>query len=161
MRIQSYINQNLFIFENQTALRLQQVLQLVLILLVCLSSLATMAQKTEKEIHDYFPSENIDARKDFNKKENRPKEKRISFIVKNNTTRILYGNPCIIDETHRMGFEYSIQIPGLPGSVRPIPRIWRNSGVWFRLIFTRGPWWKLTLNRRVKDCRKRSGDLVG
>ncbi len=134
----------------------------VIFLLVFLGGyLTSSAQKREKSVHDYFPSENIDARTDYNKKQNLPKEKNISFIVKNNTANLLYGNPCMIDETHRMGFEYSIQIPGLPGSIRTVPRVWRNTGVWLKLIFTKGPWWKLTLNRRVKDCRKRSGDLVG
>ena len=118
-------------------------------------------QEDEKEIYDYFPSENIDASRDFNKKVNKPKEKNILFIIKNSNAKILYGNPCVIDETHRMGFEYSIQIRGLPGSVNGWARFWKNSGVFLKLSLTKGPWWKWTLNKRIKDCRKRSGELLG
>lgn len=131
-----------------------------LLFIVCLASHAE-AQQEEKEIYDYFPSENIDASKDFNKKVNKPKQKSISFIIKNSNSKLLYGNPCVIDETHRMGFEYSIQIRGLPGSVNGWSRFWKNAGVRLKLAVTKGPWWKLTLNNRIKDCRKRSGELIG
>ena len=124
-------------------------------------SYLSYGQKEEGSFLDFVPSENIDAKKDFNNKSNAPKRKSINFIVKNDTEGFLYGNPCMIEETHRMGFEYSIQVPGLPGSIRPWKRFWRNLVVSGKLILTRGPWWKLTLNSRVKDCRKRSGDLVG
>lgn len=127
-----------------------------------LSSIESFGQsKKQGGIHDYIPSENVDSKKKFKKKRNAPKEKRISLIVKNKTDGVLYGNACMTENTHRMGFEYAIQVPGLPGSVDPFRRIVGNTGVYFRLIFTKGPWWKLVLNSRVKDCRKKSGDWVG
>ncbi len=119
------------------------------------------AQRKTKPVGDYIPSENIDRKKDFNKRRNRPKQKNISLIVKNKGDGLLYGNPCMMQETHRMGFEYSVQVKGLPGSLKFFGRLWRNAGVHTKLIFTRGPWWKLTLNKRVEDCRVKSGDLVG
>lgn len=112
-------------------------------------------------MEDFIPSENLDRKKDFNKRKNRPKEKNIALIVKNKGDGLLYGNPCMIRETQRMRFEYVIQARKLPNSIGFVGRVWRNSGVQLRLIVTRGPWWKLSLNRRVKDCRIKSGDLVG
>lgn len=119
------------------------------------------AQRQPAPLSDFIPSENTDASKDFNNKRNSPVRKKISFIVKNDMKGFLYGNACMIEETHKMGFEYSVQIKGLPGSLSPIRRVWRNTGVYAKLLLTKGPWWKQTLNNRVRDCRKKSGDLVG
>lgn len=120
------------------------------------------AQRNKEEtIHDYIPSENVDAKKKFRKKANAPKTKKYSLIVKNKTDGILYGNACMIESTQRMGFQYSIQIDGLPGSLDPWNRRWKNALVHAKLILTRGPWWKLVLKKRVKDCRQKSGDFVG
>ena len=138
----------------------------IVILLICtigvLLSNRSLAQTNKKGgIHDYIPSENVDSKKKFRKKQNAPKEKKISLIVKNKTTGLLYGNACMTENTHRMGFEYSIQIEGLPGSLTDWERMTDNMWVHLRLIFTKGPWWKMVLKKRVKDCRQRSGDLVG
>ncbi len=114
-----------------------------------------------RDIKEYMPTENLDMKKDSNKKRNLPKEKKIRYIIKNDSKRILYGNPCVLEQTRRMNFEYAIQIEGLPGTLKPARRLWENTKTWMNLIFLRSPFWKTTLNRRVKDCRRKSGDLVG
>lgn len=118
-------------------------------------------RKKEGSIHDYLPSENVDPKKKFKKKSNAPKKNDFALIVKNKSDGLLYGNACMTENTQRMGFEYSIQVKGLPGSLTFWQRVWTNTLVHSRLIFTRGPWWKLVLNNRVKNCRQKSGDLVG
>lgn len=125
-------------------------------------SVDVWAQRNKDEsIHDYLPSENVDPKKKFKKKSNAPQTKDYGLIVKNKTKGILYGNACMSENTQRMGFEYSIQVEGLPGSLYPWERRWKNALVHAKLIFTRGPWWKLVLNKRVKNCRQKSGDFVG
>ena len=107
------------------------------------------------------PTENIQFRKDDNKRKNEPRRKRISFIIKNDPKGLLYGNPCVNEETERMGFRYTVQNAGHPGTLKPITLFVHNMKVYTKLTVTRSPFWKLILNRRIKDCRERSGDWIG
>lgn len=127
------------------------------IFLIVMSPL--LAQKKE-DLKKQFPTENLYMGKDSRKK-SKPKEKNIRLIIKNDTKGILYGNPCMNEETRRMGFEYVVQTPGLPGSLGTFRRLWNNFWTKARLTFTNTPFWKLILKKRVKDCRQRSGDMVG
>ena len=152
---------NLDPFENRRSLNRYPVFILVLGVLM-LNSVDAWAQRNKEEsIHDYLPSENVDPKKKFKKKSNAPDRKEYSLIVKNKAKGLLYGNACMTENTQRMGFEYSIQVKGLPGSLYPWERRWKNALVHTKLIFTKGPWWKLVLKKRVKNCRQKSGDFVG
>lgn len=152
---------NLGAQETHRSLNRNRVFILVLgVLMLCATDVWAQRNK-EETIHDYLPSENVDLKKKFKKKSNAPKTKKYSLIVKNKADGLLYGNACMTENTHRMGFEYSIQVKGLPGSLYPWERRWKNVLVHTKLIFTRGPWWKLVLNKRVKNCRQKSGDFVG
>ncbi len=113
------------------------------------------------DFRSYLPTENVDKKAKFNKKKNQPERQDIRLIIKNYKGKILYGNPCWIEETHKMGFEYVVQTPGIAGSVKPFRRIWENTKTITILILTKSPFWKLVLNSRIKDCRKKTGDLVG
>lgn len=129
--------------------------------LCMLASGKAIGQKKPKDFTEYIPTENINKKKDFNRKKHAPKRKNIRFIIKNNTKGILYGNPCMIEETRRMGFEYAVQTKGIPGSLGFFRRNWNNLITKLQLTFTRTPFWKLILRTRVKDCREKTGDLVG
>ena len=119
------------------------------------------AQKKDKsDFEKYIPTEKIDGRSD-NKRKNRPKRKTYKHIVKNKTKKILYGNPCVLEATHKMGFEYVVQIKGSLGSVGEAKRIWNNFEVSVFLCVTRSPFWKLILNNKIKKCRIKSGDKTG
>ena len=97
-----------------------------------------------------------------NKNKERPEKKRHYLtIIKSNTKGILYGNKCFEDYTLSKGYQYDIQIKGKQGSMSGFGRFWHNFGVNVGLIFTRGPWWKLSANKKMKECRKLSGDFVG
>ncbi|MEP4533400.1 MAG: hypothetical protein ABJ004_09945 [Cyclobacteriaceae bacterium] len=117
--------------------------------------------KKEKDIRDYIPTENLDPRKEANRLRNKPDRKNIDYIIKSDLDGILYGNPCAIEETRKMGFEYVFMPEGLPGAMNPDERFENNFLVNLKLIFTRSPFWKLILNRRIKKCRTKSGDFVG
>jgi hypothetical protein len=117
-------------------------------------------KKKQDNITDYFPTESsswIDA----NTPKNAPKRKMISLIYKSDASGLLYGNPCAVDATKAMGFIYSLNLEGAPGSTPKFKRLANNILVNIKLIFTRSPFWKLILNKRINDCRERSGDFVG
>ena len=128
-----------------------------------LCSICSTAQKSSKpdQITDYIPTENVDFGKEANTPKNIPKEKVMNYIYVNNANGILYGNPCALEETRRMGFEYVLNPIGLRGSIQPDDQFSNNLNVKFKLVFTRSPFWKLILNRRIKQCREVSGDIVG
>ncbi len=120
---------------------------------------ATLAEAQDVTAH--FPTENTTNRRVEKKKKNAPKARNIRYITKNKGQGLLYGNPCMVEQTRRMGFEYVIQTPGLPGTLKPWKRYWENFKTSAVLTLTKSPFWKTILNGRVKNCRKKSGDLVG
>ncbi len=122
-----------------------------------------MAQKKKKDknsIEKYIPTETIDY-KDDNKRRNRPKRKKYKSIILNKPKKTLYGNPCAIEATRKMGFEYVLQVKNTPGSYGEIRRIWNNARVKTLLCITRTPFWKVILNKKIEKCRIKSGDKTG
>jgi len=128
--------------------------------LTLLSFDGTCQKKNKDDIQFYMPTESI-SWGDDNRPENAPKRKSVAVIYKSSAVSFLYGNPCAVDATMAMGFIYDINIKGAPGSVTPFKQNWNNMMVNIKLIFTRSPFWKLILNKRIKNCRERSGDFVG
>ena len=107
---------------------------------------------------DERPTNNT-AHKRVNHRKYEPKVKTYDKIYKKSTKKTLYGNPCAIEVTHRMGFEY---VPLSNGRGKSsVGVIINNIFVGTKLVFTRSPFWKLILNKRLKDCRLKSGDGVG
>ncbi|MEQ8627300.1 MULTISPECIES: hypothetical protein [unclassified Ekhidna] len=129
-------------------------------IITLLLSLSCLAQKV-KPVEEELPSENLEMRKDSNKRSNRPKRKNLSLIYVPNADNILYGNPCVTEATHKMGFEYIVEPTNLPGSKTWKGKFLNNLWVKTKLVVTRSPFWKLILNKKIKNCRKMSGDLVG
>ncbi len=128
---------------------------------VCLNFACAQQTKKTDNLRDYMPTENVDSRKEMNTYKNRPKRKQIDYIFKNDLNGILYGNPCAMEATRKMGFEYVFQPIGIPGSIPVDEQFSNNLNVNLKLIFTRSPFWKLILNRRIKKCRQNTGDMVG
>jgi len=116
-----------------------------------------LAQDT---IDDELPIENINRRKDSNKRSNRSNSG-IREIYKKNTWKTSYGNPCIEEATQKMGFIYTPVVKTQPGYTSEFRRNWHNLWVKEGLMVRRGPWWKLTIKKRIRDCLRKSGDLVG
>ncbi|WP_425390490.1 hypothetical protein [Ekhidna sp.] len=123
-------------------------------------SIFCFSQK-EKAVKEYLPTENLEMRKDANKSSNRPKRKNYSFIYVPDANKILYGNPCVLEATHKMGFEYMVEPSNMNSSKTWKGKFLNNLWVKTKLVVTRSPFWKLILNRKIKKCRKMSGDLVG
>lgn len=118
------------------------------------------AQK-DRPVEQELPTENLDMRKDSNKRANKPKRKNYGVIYVPNANRILYGNRCVLEETRKMGFEYLVEPPNISGSKSRKGKFINNLWVKTKLVFTRSPFWKMILNKKIKKCRAMSGDLVG
>lgn len=123
-------------------------------------ALGCYSQK-QKTVEQELPTENLDMRKDSNKRVNKPKRKNYSHIYVPNANKILYGNQCVLEETHKMGFEYLVEPRNISGSKNWKGKFVNNLWVKTKLVVTRSPFWKLILNKKIKKCRKLSGDLVG
>ncbi|MEQ9426684.1 MAG: hypothetical protein RJQ09_19835 [Cyclobacteriaceae bacterium] len=112
---------------------------------------------SQDAIEDYIPTENLDPKKDSNTKSNRS-DNRIREIFVKSTFKIGYGNPCVEEATSKMGFIYA---PVVPPFTSEFKRNWHNWWVKLGLVVRRGPWWKITANKRIKECRNKTGDIVG
>ena len=121
----------------------------------------SFGQKKDKPVEDYLPTDNLEMRKDDNTSSNRPKKKNYSYIYVSKVGKILYGNPCAIDETRRMGFEYVVEPrTGLQSKTRQ-GKFLNNLWVKTKLVFTRSPFWEVILTGRIKKCKRQTGDFVG
>lgn len=134
----------------------------VLILIICclIGALGASAQASE-DYRAQFPTENIRMGMQSNKGKNKPKRKKIAYIYTEDSKGILYGNPCAVEATRKMRFEYVVQPFGLPGSPNQKDYELNNFLVQLRLFFTRSPFWKLILKKRIRECAEKSGDIVG
>ena len=119
-------------------------------------------KKSEREFQDYLPTDNLEMGKDDNTAFNRPrKQRRYSYIYVPNGNNILYGNPCALEATRKMGFEYLVEPRNGNESKTSAGKFLNNLWVKTKLVFTRSPFWKLTLKKKFKQCRSQSGDFVG
>ncbi len=135
-------------------------MRIILYLTVLISVQICLGQK-EKSIRDYIPTENLDMRKDANRKENRGALKRYSVIYRPHAKNILYGNPCALEATRKMGFEYMVESRNATRSASQLGKFWNNLKVKTKLVVTRSPFWKMILKKKFKKCRPQSGDIVG
>jgi hypothetical protein len=108
-----------------------------------------------------FPTNKLRSKTIDDKRQNRPKVKNIVFIYKKNTLNTLYGNPCALDVTRRWRFEYAVEDNTNVYFKKSFARATNNLWVKTRLFFTKGPWWKLVINKRFKDCQVKTGDATG
>ena len=81
-------------------------------------------------------------------------------IYKPNTKKAIWGSPCALEESHKMGFEYYLGCPTNRnyfyldyGMINLVNRVY--------LTFRNGPFWSIRLKRRIKECRYRTGDYNG
>ncbi|MEM9052250.1 MAG: hypothetical protein AAGC47_09385 [Bacteroidota bacterium] len=140
-------------------MRISLLFILILIFTLVLS-FDTQAQEQD-DIKKSLPTEKVGFKVEDDSKANRPKQKKIRYIIKNGTGGILYGNPCVLQITRKMGFEYAVQTPLLPGSTVEPKRLWNNFKVKSLMTLKHGPWWKISLNKKMRACGIKSGDRTG
>lgn len=134
----------------------------VVIFTIFLTGTVAHGQKSKKDDwEDHVPTENIIFGYEADNAKNRPKRKVITYIYVKDSKGILYGNPCSVEVTRKMGFEYVPQPLGVPGSISLKDIEKNNLLVKLKLLFTKGPFWKLIVKKRIKECAVNSGDFVG
>lgn len=132
-----------------------------LVLSACLSGLGFSQSFAQSPLEENIPTRKVDKKVKENKRGNFPKEKRIRYIYVKDGKKILYGNPCAIHVTHQFGFEYGIEHRPNIG-FRPWWRRFKtNTTTKTILFFTKGPWWKSSVNSKLRRCVQSSGDRRG
>lgn len=126
-----------------------------LLLLICLKA------EAQTGIEENMPTRKVDNKVKEDKKKYRPKSEQLMYIYKRRTNGTLYGNPCALSVTRKMGFEYMAQEKSKIDLKSYWTRFFHNGWVKTKLILRRGPWWKLTVNKRLKDCKGTTGDRTG
>ena len=121
------------------------------------------AQKTKEPegITSYIPTETTNTKNNLNPNKYRPQRRNIDYIYTHDAKGVYFGNPCVMEATRSMGFEYVLQVRGIPGSPTEDEMFEHNVIVKTKLVFTRSPFWKLILKRKIKKCLEMSGDFVG
>lgn len=74
---------------------------------------------------------------------------------------ILLGNRCMEEATREMGFRYEVVPKEGPGSKTHEGVFFHNLGVKTILLFKNGPFWSIRLKKRMKECRRKTGDYMG
>lgn len=110
---------------------------------------------------DYVPTPNTERGATPDPKKQGQKEKKIRYIITNNTVNTLSGNPCFEKATRKMGFQYLAIPKGQAPNINGWSRWWHNFGVKFMILLKNGPFWKIKTNKMYKDCRYQTGDFVG
>ena len=130
--------------------------------LVSLLCFATVNQLFAQESNkDYFPTPNTQRDAKPDPKKQQEKEKRIRYIITNDTKNTLAGNRCFEEVTTGMGFQYLAVPKGVPPNKNGFRRWWHNFGVKFMIMLKNGPFWKIKVNKKHDECRYRSGDFIG
>ncbi|MEO9852179.1 MAG: hypothetical protein ABJH72_02355 [Reichenbachiella sp.] len=132
-----------------------------LILAYLLISVGASDALAQNPLEEDLPTRKVDKKVKENKPGNFPKQKRVRYIYVKDGKKVLYGNPCALQVTHRMGFEYGIEHRPEPGFVPWWRRIKTNTTTKIILFFTKGPWWRSTVNKKLKRCIQSSGDRRG
>lgn len=87
--------------------------------------------------------------------------KRLIHWIKNDSKGLLIGNICMDKVTQDMGFVYVVQVKGQPGNRHEFGRFINNFGAKTSILFKNGPFWKIKLKRKRKECRRLTGDHLG
>ena len=129
--------------------------------LVCLIFFKPIALVAQEISEDYFPTPNTarDARPD--PKKAKSKQKKIRFIITDDTRNTLTGNACFEEATRSMGFMYMPVPPGQGPNRNRWAKGTHNFGAKFAILINNGPCWKRKVNKKREECRIKSGDYMG
>lgn len=119
---------------------------------------SVFSQEADK---NYFPTPNTFSGAKPDPKKQKEKEKKVRFIVKNDTKETLAGNLCFEEVTLKMGFQYLAVPKGQPFNENGFSRWRHNFGVKFMILLKNGPFWKTKVNKKYKECKYGSGDFMG
>ena len=94
-------------------------------------------------------------------KSDKPKDKKLAYVVKPNTRTFLAGNKCFEEVTESMGFMYVAVPKGQVYYRNEFERWWHNLGAKTKVLFKNGPFWKIKVNKAYQKCKWGYGDYMG
>ena len=133
-------------------------IRVIAILFICFLSTSILYSQTSK---DFGTTGNTSKNPKHTHNDKEHTKKRLTHWIKNDSKGLLIGNACMNEVTHSMGFEYVVQIKGQPGNRHGFGRSIHNLGAKTAILFKNGPFWKLKLNRKRRECRRLTGDHIG
>ena len=136
-------------------------LYILMALLFLLGMHPLMAQSNKKKSKKKNKGETSTTSYDARIKNEPEGPKEYMYLYRTNTRGVLLGNKCMEDYTEKMGFRYVVVPPGQEGSLSPAQMRLNNFGVKFALLFKSGPFWHHRLNKKLRNCREKSGDFMG
>ncbi len=135
-----------------------------LILLFLYSILASAQDYSERQSFDPnvktgATSVSSDKKKDAPVADEFPEK--LEYFIINDPQKVLYGNPCVEEVTHSLGFRYMlVPMTKIDGYIDEDP-VWHNFKTHVKLIFKNGPFYKSKVRKAIKTCAVSSGDFVG
>lgn len=87
-------------------------------------------------------------------------EKEYMYLYLMKSKGKLLGNRCVTEFTEDMGFRY-ILMPKAGSGMSGFEQRLNNFKTRFILLFRNGPFWNYRLQRKIKECRRKTGDYVG
>ena len=81
-------------------------------------------------------------------------------ILKFDNRDIIAGNACVREETAKMGFEYLVLCNPKVTFGNKVWIFFYNLGTKTELTFRNGFGWQRRVKKKIKDCRRNSGDFV-
>jgi hypothetical protein len=115
----------------------------------------------QEQDNNPFPTPNTQIGAKPDPKKQGDKEKKIRYIITNDTKETLAGNICFEEAIREMGFQYLAVPKGQPPNKNGFSRWWRNFAVKFMITLKNGPFWKIKVNRKYEECKFGSGDYTG
>lgn len=140
---------------------LDEITMKVFFITVFISAGLLLNAQEKQDPRNYMPTENVEMGRDSNKRANKPKRKTYDYIYVPTADKVLYGNPCALQATHKMGFEYLVEPVGIKGSKTWKGKLLNNLWVKSKLVVLHSPFWKVALKSKFKKCRPKTGDIVG
>jgi hypothetical protein len=88
------------------------------------------------------------------------KQKTILKILKYDNRGLMHGNPCVAEETAKLGFEYLIVCNKDYKDAKPLYVFFYNLGTRIKLTLKNGPGWSIRLKKKIKACKRSTADFV-
>lgn len=101
----------------------------------------------------------FDSRVSFNKQAS--KRSRNIRIITTSIKEIGYGNRCVSEATHKLGFEYVPMPISEVEKKSALHYFVRNRIAGFRITLKNGLFWKHKLKKQIRQCRLTTGDFTG
>lgn len=90
------------------------------------------------------------------------KKQNVIYFIKNNGKGLFLGNSCVEEIYAKMGFTYLVQVDKNHPSQKHFPaRQFHNLGASMLVFFKNGPFWRMRVRKKRKECLLQTRDFMG